>query len=85
MTAAVFSFPKRGGASADFGGLAVALANVRMACDRCAAIAERIESGEAPKHDMELAEAMAQILWKSERLIDAGISTPTVCRPVCRR
>jgi hypothetical protein len=65
--------------------LAIALANVRMACDRCEAIAQMIESGEAPRYDLELAEAMEQITLRARRVIDAGAVTPTVCRPVCRR
>lgn len=67
-----------------FAALAIALANVRMACDRCEAIARRVESGEPLRYDLEFAEAMEQVMLKARRVIDAGAVTPSVCRPVCR-
>lgn len=74
----------RHGGAYGFGPLAVALANVQDALDRCKAVAERIEAGEPPRYDLGLAEAMEQVPLKSRRVIDAGAFTQTVCRPVCR-
>ena len=76
MSASIIQLPTRQGHqdAGSFAALAIALANVRMACDRCEAVARRIEGGNGADFLPMLSDAMHQVARQAGKVSRAGVS-----------